>query len=581
MSSPVAVRDLAAELKRFADNLSQSAKELRAALSEMNAAQAELNSEYADTTKGFASATLTSLDDDDFQALTSVASKVDELGSQSLLYFRDNLIKASAKSLQAVNVTLDNTVDVAGYKDLLRAKEADLAAATREADAKEAVLNAAKGELAVWQNSSTEDDLIALDDEIARKGGRRLTDEFRSYYEVPSLLTAVWRYVTDSTYRQVRWTLEAYGHGKDGSKDAFADMASFRSKLDGHNAAIAAAQAEYDAAAAVQNTARTARDHLANLGADIMTEAQILDAVHDKVGADLKKSPAFVKAAADYYAEDFPGNLNFIIAKLATLEKLEKGTEAKLNEVQTSYKAVADQVEKLSRLQQSLRVRNMDLDDLRRKNDAYRAQCDHYADAARESWNRTRDYSYDDYARRSHTDRSSRLIEQILLYNMLSANNNRTDRAPSREELSDNSRFTIDLMGVSRDAAQQAGLPSAAFDISERTAGQMASFGLDDYKPGDVNLAFDINSAPTSGYSRGVAFDIDEPPPPPPPPSSSSGFGGGRIGGGGGSFSIGSGRKSGGGGSSFGIGGGSRSRSSGSSFGGGRKSGGGGKSFKI
>lgn len=581
MSSPVIVRDLAAELKRFADDLSDTARDLRSALGEMNAAQDEINREFTHTAKCFAQMTLTGLQDEDFHAIGEVAAKIDELGTQGLIFFRDNLVNARASALHAVNQSLDKTVDAEGFQAALREKDDVLAAASSEAEAKNRILSAAKSELSTWKNQTTEDDLVELDEEIARKGGRRLDAENRGYYEVPSLLTAVWRYVTDPTYRTVRRTLEKFGHGKDGSKDAFADLAGFKARLESFKTVIADAQGVYDGAATVQKAAQSARDTLARLGDGIMTDSQMLDTIHAKVASDIKKSPDFMQALADTYAEDFPRNLAFLVAKLTTLATLEKGTQEKLAEIQKSHSKIVEQYEKLSRMQQSLKVRNVDMTDLRRKNDAYRAQSEHYARAARDSWNRTRDYSYDDFRSSGAAQRSgsTSLIEKLFLYQMLTAGNNRGDRAPERSELADNSRFTADLMGINRERAESAGLPPAVFDISKQTAGQMFDLGVNDYRPGDLGLAFDISSGGSSPGRGGVAFDIEEPPPPPPPsrPSSS----GGSFGGGGSTFKIGGSRSStGGGGSSFKIGGGS-SRSSSRPSSSSRPIGGGGRTRKL
>jgi len=589
-NSSVTVRELATELKRFADGLSETATQLRTELAGMGQAQSQINQELSHTAKSFVEKNLTALEGHDFDTMAEIAQNVEELSSQGLAFFRSSLVTQRDRALQTVNESLDKTVDAEGFKATLQEATEAYRAAKGAADEEKSKLDAAKTDLKTWQDNTVENNLVDLDDEIAKKGGLRLTSDNRGYYEVPNIFVAVWRYITNATYRNVRHTLEKYGHGKDG-KDAFADIVNFRKKYEEYNQAISAAQTPYDAALAKQNTAQTVKNRLAGLAGDIKTDAQILSAVQDKVTADLKESPEFMQALAAHYAEDFPRNLPFLFAKLATLDTLQKGTKSKLEDVQLNYEKITDQYRKLSRLQSSLRVKNINLESLRKQNDAYRAECNHYSKAARQAWNRARDYSYDDYFRQRGStvpkDNSPDLIKTILMYQMLtSGNRDRFDRPPSTSELAKDSRFAADLMGVDKDTARKAGLPDSVFDISDDTAREMAALGVADYRQKErLSATFDIGSKSAGARSRrdGIAFDIETPPPPPPLPTRSSSS---SIGGGSNSFKIGSSssfgsrsRPSGGGGSSFKIGS-SSSRSS--SFT--RSSsprGGGGRSFKI
>lgn len=559
-------RELAAELKRFAADLNDTADQLRAELAEMVQAEAEIKRELHHTAAKFVGNTITELEGDGFDTTAEIAQTIEELGSQGLTFFRTTLTENSERALKAVNETLDQTVDPQGFQIILEDAEQKYRIAAGTADKAQGQLTAARAALKKWKDASVEDDLVDLDDAIATKGGLRLNSDNRSFYEPPNIFVAVGRYLRSSSYRSVRRALEAYGHGRDG-KDAFGDLANFREEYKRYNQDINAAQTAFNEAEGKKDTAAAAKDRFAGFARDIKTDAQILQAVQDKVVKDLIDCPAFITAMASHFEEDFPRNLPFLVAKLNTLDKLAKGTEGKLEDVQAKYTKVTDQYQKLSRLQQSIKVKT-DLDALRRNNAAHSAECQNYTKAARRAWQRAKEASYEDYHRhggeagRNSTD----LFQTMLIYQMLtSGSRDRYDRVPSKNELADDSRFAADLMGVDKDAARKAGLPDEAFDISPATAREMSDFGVSDYKPG--TLAFDIGKS-SSSRNAGLAFDIVEP----PRPSSSSS-----------SPSIGStfgssSRRSGGGGSSFKIGGSSSRNSPGS--GGGRKGGGGG-SFKI
>lgn len=536
---------LTKELKRFSSELGKVVNELGSELEEMKKMRRALLKEMEDTAEGFVDHTLTGYEGGEFDTMATIAQTVEELGTQGLSYFRDNLLHKREAALNAVNETQDKTVDPDGFHDLLQQAEQTYEAAKDKFEDEAEKLDAAELALDSWRENTMEDDLVELDDKIAKAGGLRLVSDNRSYYEVPSIFVAVWRYVTDSTYRKVRHTLEDFGHLRDG-KDAFADIASFREKFEGFKQAIVSAQELAHAASEEAEKAQTLKDKLSGFSADIITDKQVLAEIQDKVAKDLLKSPEFIEAMAGQYAEDFPRNLAFLVAKLSTLDKLREGTQAKYGAVKENYDEVYDQYKKMKGLRSGLKVRNIDLDDLRKQNDAYRSEVEHYTRAARHARERADGYNYNDfdYARQrsgsiGSANNGPSFIETMLMYQILTAGNRPSQHfeRPTSQDLAKDSRYVTDLMGVDKDTADRAGLPKGVFDISPQTSKEMADLGVKNYKPGDLKLAFDVSSASSYARSKGLAFDIKSPPPPPRRSYSSSSIGGG-MGGGGSSFKI-------------------------------------------
>lgn len=488
-------RELANELGRFAEDLKQTADELRTELASMKQAKEDISDEISSTAQDFVANTLDELEGDEFDTIAEIGQNVPELGSQGLAFYRKKLTDNRDSTLQAVNETLDVAVDAAGFQAALQNAEETYTAASGKASAAYTELGSAQSAFDDWKKSTTKDDLVELDDEIAEKGGHRLTADNKDYYK-PSL----WKYITSSTFRTVRHALDEYGHGTDG-KDAFADLENFRGEYKGYEDAITNAQADYEAAEAEKEGAENVIRKLRGAADDIKTDEQILEAVQAKVAQDLVDCPEFIIAMAKHYEEDFPRNLPLLIAKQDTLGKLIEGTQGKLSDVQNKYTEISRQFERMSRLRPNQKVKG-DLDQISRRNKAKTAEYRRYRNAARDSWTRTRDYEWDyDRNRTVYINEGPDLLTTLLIYDILSDRNSHYDHVPGAGEFQpdENANFAADLIGVDQEAGEELGLPGETFELSEEASEEMAGFGFEDYQPGET---FDAE--------EGETFEIEE-----------------------------------------------------------------------
>jgi hypothetical protein len=493
-------RELSMELSRFAEDLKQTADELRGELSEMKQAKTDITEELSHTAKTFSENTLTELEGDDFDTIAEIAQNVEELSSQSLSYVRRDMTTERDRALQTINETLDEAVDAEGFQQALADAREASGNARQKAAAAQNELEEAKSALLQWEETSTEDDLVRLNDAIAKTGGIDLAQDNRSFYEA-RLLVSTWRYITNSSYRKVRHALDEYGHGQDG-KDAFADLPNFKDKYDTFNAAIENAQATYDQAIEEQQTANAKVDTFRQAG-NVKTDEQILEALQEKVANDLVSCPAFITAMAKHYAEDFPRNLALLVAKKDTLEKLEKGTQDKLSQAQTNYSQITDQYSKMSRLRPHTKIKG-DLDKIKKRNRASSASYKRYRHAARNGWTRTRDYDWDynNGTRTVYVDTGPSYFETMLIYNMMFDHDHHHHHYHHGNEqgqfyADENASFSADLMGVDKEAGEAMGLPGETFELSEAAAAEFNDIGVDDdFEPGNMFGVDDAENDP-------------------------------------------------------------------------------------
>ena len=148
----------------------------------------------------------------------------------------------------------------------------------------------------------------------------------------------------------------------------------------------------------------------------IQPDAEILEKVQEKVVSYLS-TQEFVSAAAAQYGEDFPSALPLMVAKLTTLEKLQAGAEEKIQALNANVAAANVQYRKANALRPYTKL-NIDLDDIRRQNEARRNGYDNYTKATTDSLARTRSYEIP-----AHTtvpsDNSFGWFEYMLIYHIL------------------------------------------------------------------------------------------------------------------------------------------------------------------
>ena len=488
-------REVALELGSFTQQLKAASDKLQTEKQNINTAKAEIKEELDDTVKTFVKTTFTSLTDGKLDDLSRTAQNVPELGAQSISFFVKKIQLNSDEALKSINASLTETIDAEGFQQrYAKAKEDSQAAATAEATAR-AAAGKASTDISSWQKTG-DYEFIQMDKRVAEAGLPALTSDNRAFYEPKNFIQKAWWAMTKgSEYRGVRKALKDYGHGV-GPKDAFADLAGFKAKDATLEAALTTANTAQQTAAETKQTANTLVRQFGQVESQIKTDDQILAAAQDKI-ATYFSTPAFVTAIKGQYGEDFPASVPLMIAKMATLDKLEEGVDAKIQTANANYTSAAAQYAKISRVPAYKKV-NVDMDDLQKRNRARIQEYDNYATAANQSWTRTKSYAP------THTtvyvDRSPSFFELMLLNDML--NSQRSYQVNNYNNYNPNpmSSYTTDLMGVDKSQAVAQGIPAAVFDTSPEVKQQMQDIGIQDYKTND--FMFDAPGVASSNSSN-------------------------------------------------------------------------------
>lgn len=433
---------MAQEMGRFGSELARSASLLRAELAGMEKARADMREEAAHNAGLFARQTVTALDSEHIETVDEIGKAVEELAGQGLAFYRNKLLGARDAALQAVNATLPHTVDAAGFCGLMtQAAAAHEAALAAQAQAQNA-LDAAQKDLQAWEEHSLEDDLVRLDAELQKKGEFSLSAA-RAAYEPANVFVAAYKWAFGGgNYRQVRTLLAAYGHGRDG-KDAFADLANFKSKYDRMHGAVAQAQEAVNSTGKAARDTGAAKDALLAHAAQIRLDAQLLGDVQGKLATDVQASGPFVKALADHYQEDFPKALPLMLAKIGVLARIEAGTRARLASIEEAQARAAMQQGKLAAVRGTTKIKG-DLDEIRARHEAIDAANDNYARSSGRLWQRTRDYAG------GGAEMLPGALEILLISELL--------------EGALDAPFAAALMGIDKAAAAAMALPAAVID---------------------------------------------------------------------------------------------------------------------
>jgi hypothetical protein len=439
-NSTTTARELTNELERFANDLKDTANKLGTELTEMRQAQTDISEELVSAAKSFLDNTLTELYGNEFDTIAEIAQNLESLGTQGLTFFRNSLIEKRDSALANINKTLDHTIDIAKFNTILAEAQQAFDDACTKASNAHSELDQAQQDLKEWEDNTVEDDLVRLDQDIREKGGVNLNTD---------------------------------------NKSAFADLTNFREKYDNFNAAILAAETNYESANSEKSKAENLIGKLSLAADQIKTNEEILETVQNKLVKDLKSSPDFIIAMAEHYEEDFPRKLPLLFAKLNLLSKLEAGTSDKLETVQNRYKETSLQYSKMSQLRPNQRIKG-DLEAIQKHNKATTSEFKRYGIAARDSWRRTRDYEWNLNTNGSaDANNGPNHLETLLIYNMLSDNDSHYDHVPSKKEFhaDENSRFVADLAGIDQETGKNIGLPSDTFKFSE--SGSQNSNGPD------------------------------------------------------------------------------------------------------
>ncbi|MEZ0225540.1 MAG: hypothetical protein ACAH83_13375 [Alphaproteobacteria bacterium] len=486
--SQATAREVALELGGFTQQLREASKKLDQESSNIRAAKGEIKEELDDTVKTFVRTTFTSLDDGKIDELSRTAQKVPELGAQSVAFYIKKLKLDRDDGLKAINDQLSETIDADGFqKRYQQAKEEGQEAATKGETAR-GLARQASSAIANWQKTG-DYEFIQMDKKIAESGGLSLTSDNRAFYEPKGFVQKAWWFCTKGgNYRGVRKALKDYGHGL-GGKDAFADLAGFKTKDAQFSQALTDAKSAEQTAAAAQEKANGLVRLFSTAEKQVKTDDQILSLAQEKI-ATYFSTPAFVTAIQGQYGEDFPASVPLMIAKMTTLDKLEEGVQEKLKTANENYRAAAKQYEKVSRIPAYKKV-GVDMDDLQKRNRARIQEYDNYTTAANRSWTKTKSY------RPTHTtvyvDRSPSFFELILLNDLLNSQRHYDTHHNHQHYTPDPmSSYTTELMKVDKSAAATFGIPTSVFDTSPEVARQMQDIGVSDYKTND----FLFDSAP-------------------------------------------------------------------------------------
>lgn len=494
-------RELANELSTFLASLRASGEKLEEELKKIRHSREEIQEEYFATARSFVSATIPELNSEKIDEISEIASHVAELGGQSLRFYRQKLLDAREAALGLINKTSAETIDVEGFQQKLDNIEDTLDVAKNISRDCEAAVRTEQNALKVWQNSA-EYGFVNLNDRITKEGALGLSPENRKYYEPSNIFTAAYRYIArDDAYRAVRDALVNYGHSLKG-KDVFADFASWSKKTETLQANLTAASKKFDAANLdCEKIAQTIKT-LSVTGESLKTDEQILKLVQDKVVSYLSNNE-FSKAVADAFGEDFPRNISLMSAKLATLQKLEEGAEAKMQSLSKTISAVSAQYNKANRATPYAKA-NVDLDALKRNNAAYSDHYKKYADATHESWNRTTSYSPPPSV--VYVDNSPSFFETILIMDILSSHHHDHDRYNvtniNNFDVAPTAGYSADLFGIDRGNARDFGLPTTNFDFETPAAVSTSNFDFDIREPAPT---------PTPSYTPSRNDDFDFP----------------------------------------------------------------------
>lgn len=488
---------MAQELGRFGGALAQTVQQLRAELTAMDKARSDIHEEAAHTAGLFAQQTVTALDCPHIETVDEIGKSVEELASQGLSFYRNKLLGDRDEALHAVNATLPHTIDADGFRvalgEAVAAHDAAVAAQTKA----QGTLDAAQKELRGWEDNSLEDDLVRLDTELQKKGEFSLMAA-RAAYEPANMFSAAYKWLFGGAqYRTVRTLLEAYGHGRDG-KDAFADLANFKTKYDQMHGAVVAAQDNVTKTGTAVRDTGAVKDGLLAYAAQIRLDTQLLGDVQGKLAADIQTSGPFVKALADHYQEDFPKTLPLMLAKLAVLARIEAGTKVRLQAAEENHARATMQQAKLAAVAGTTKIKG-NLEETRTRHDAIDAANDNYTRSSSRLWRRTRDFAG------GGAEAMPSVLEALLITDLL--------------EGALDASFAAGLMGIDKAAAKAMDLPAAVIDAvpaeldlpvidvdASDIAAAVKSAAVDITGGGAPDLP-DLPDAPDGG--GGFDFDID------------------------------------------------------------------------
>lgn len=390
-ANSVSVEAMADEVARRRDMLAQAAAAMRAESAGLRAARTEVEARTQERAALFATHTVTGLDDPQIETLDGIGRAAGILPDQGLGLYRDDILRARADALAAVNRVLPQTVDVAGFNDALAAADTAQAQAARAQQDACAAQAAAAEALRAWEATSLEDDIVRLDRALQASGAPGL-NEARAMFEPGNRLGAAWKWaVGGAEYRRVRTLLEAYGHGRDG-RDAFADLGSFRRKYDDMHAAVAQADQRILDADADMARAKESRAILAPHAASICDDAELLDDVRGKLAADMQAAGDFAKALADHFLEDFPRDILPMLAKKILWDRMDDALDAQAQAVEEELGRVTTQHTKLAAVRGTTRLKG-DITTLRAQHDEEGRRNDAMAQSAARLWRAVRDHA--------------------------------------------------------------------------------------------------------------------------------------------------------------------------------------------
>jgi hypothetical protein len=303
-------------------------------------------------------------------------------------------------------------------------------------------------------------------------------------------------------YRKVRDVVTSFESSKEGKgKNLFVEIDGWKNQDRQLSLDVELATRSKEKADEAYRQADERFDALNETSDDIKTEKEILTALQAKAVACFD-CEAFVTAATKEYGDNLPRSVPLMVAKIATLNKLREGVDAKIGQVEKDIDNVREQHTKVEQLSQRHPHREIgcDLDAVRRQHRLRTMGYDTYATAASGSWRRT--MAYDAPTHVVYVDNSPSFFETMLLMNLLSNNEQhvyhhyQTDvyDAPRPDNFAPNdvAPFAADLMGVDAGKAAEMGLPDSVFDLPPAFETQLNDIGV---APQDVSGFFGADAA--------------------------------------------------------------------------------------
>jgi uncharacterized UPF0160 family protein len=485
----ISASEMAKELESLADNLRQTTNKLKSELSQMRRARSQIQEELTHTAKTFLSNSVSSLISEAFDRLAEISGRIKQIKvdfATRATEFIERRLKAQQKASQYAG----REITPETFSDLLKQAYSSSDQKREESDRAIRALGRAKNQLSSWEETSLEDDIARLDNEIMEKGGVRITPDNRSHYEPVGWFQTVTKWCFgEEQYRQVRRLLNEWGHGEDG-KDAFADIIRFHDKYDELNKAISEADEQFEHSRIEAVKAQKDHDFLSGLADDINTDEQILGHIHEDAISHLQNTAEFREEMAKEHEEDFPRALPLLAAKIHTLDKLEHGIESRLAKIENTKKQVESQKLELARLDKKCKIKT-NFKALQKQNAAIKTSNKHYVSSASSSWRNTRDYNHDTAAYAA-VDIAGSFFDHMLIMNLLS---DTPVSGPEMFQAGSDSVFTADLLGLDSQSIQDIGLSDNVLSPDEVLSQEMAEIGIENFEPGSLDLSDSLADA--------------------------------------------------------------------------------------